>query len=238
MGRVFLVGDIHGELERLTNFIDRFELDKEKDNTIIVLGDMGLYWRKDKRDADAFLKFYESYHYKTHIFFIDGNHENFDLLDNLPYKEGTNFKKCSDYIHYIPRGTVFQLYIGNELKTFLACGGADSIDKFRRTPHLSWWKQEQITKEDIDLCIKNAETRHIDYVLTHCCPRSIFEENKVYLITLGGVDQSSVDHTSEDRLEELKQKIDFDKWYFGHYHIDKQLDDKFTCLFYDFIELK
>ena len=28
-----------------------------------------------------------------------------------------------------------------------------------------------------------------------------------------------------------------DKWFFAHYHVDKQLDDKYTCLLNNFIEL-
>jgi hypothetical protein len=38
-------------------------------------------------------------------------------------------------------------------------------------------------------------------------------------------------------LEQLAANMDFDKWFFGHYHVDKQLDDKYTCLLNDFIEL-
>ena len=31
--------------------------------------------------------------------------------------------------------------------------------------------------------------------------------------------------------EEIKNKTTFTKWFFGHYHIDVEIDDKFYCVF-------
>ena len=232
---IFVRGDVHGNFCELTDFIERFNL-TEKD-TIIVLGDMALYWRKDGKDAQEVLNMYEKY-YNTYILWIDGNHENFDLIEQLPQLPGTPFKKCSNHVFYIPRGTIFNLNINGQNKTCLACGGADSVDKFRRTKHLTWWEQETISDEDIDKCINNAKYKHIDYVFTHTCPMSVFREYAIDLITLPGLDQSKVDHSSEEKLERLMNSIDFCRWHFGHYHVNQELDDRFTCLFTDFIELK
>lgn len=227
MSRVFVKGDCHGDFTKIIDFIDRFELDE--DDIIIVLGDMGLYWRKDKKDAEAWLREYESRERKCQIWFIDGNHENFDLLEKLPAIPNTCRKYCSEHISYIPRGA--EIYINNLRCLFI--GGADSVDKWRRTPHLSWWPQEQITEQDI----LNISAGHYDYVFSHCCPRSIFEDNKICL-TAPFVDQSKVDHTSEDMLELLKNRITFEHWYFAHYHADKQLDEHFRILLNDFVEIK
>ena len=65
----------------------------------------------------------------------------------------------------------------------------------------------------------------------------MFKRYAVYLITLDGIDQSTVNHESELMLEQLAANMDCDKHFFGHYHVDKQLDDKYTCVFNDFIEL-
>ena len=43
---------------------------------------------------------------------------------------------------------------------------------------------------------------------------------------------------AKDLVEQLKGKITFDHWCFGHYHINRNLDNKFTCLFEDFKEVK
>ena len=231
---IFVRGDVHGNFNEITDFIDRFKLNEN--DTIIVLGDFSLYWQKNGKDAKSFIDYYEA-NYTTYILWIDGNHENFDLIDQLPNKTDAPFKQCSEHIHYIPRGTVFYLHTPDGIKSCLACGGADSVDKFRRIKHLTWWEQETITKENINECIDRTRGQHIDYVFTHCCPLSIFKKYAPWLINISGVDQSKVNHDSEERLDELMNAIDFDKWYFGHYHINKQLDDKFTCLFTDFIQL-
>ena len=230
----YIKGDVHGVLSELTEFIDRFELNKK--DTIIVLGDLGLYWDKNNKYANSFINYYEE-NYTTNILWIDGNHENFDLIEQLPDEPGTPFKRCSKHIHYIPRGTVFKIDTDNGIKTCLACGGADSVDKFKRFKHISWWEQETITDEDINKCINNIKDTHIDYVFTHCCPQSIFTKYAPKLITLLGIDQKFINHNSEKQLDKLMENIDFGEWYFAHYHIDKRLDDKFHCIFEDFIRI-
>lgn len=231
MGRIFLKGDVHGNFRPIIDFIEKFKLDQA--DWIIVLGDMGLFWRKDKADADAFIEYYED-NYIVNLMFIDGNHENFDLLNKIPEIDYDGSKiyegNVSPHITYLPRGHSFQLYG----KRFLCMGGADSIDKIFRTKHLSWWEQEKIIKEDIAKVDKNLE---YDYVLTHCCPRSVFEQNKLFLCTLDNIGWESIEHDSEDRLEEMMDSLHFKKWYFAHYHVDLALDDKFQCLFNDFVEI-
>ena len=45
----------------------------------------------------------------------------------------------------------------------------------------------------------------------------------------------------DDRLikffERLKNELTFRHWYFGHYHMDRQIDDKFTALYNQVIPL-
>ena len=168
--------------------------------------------------------------------FIDGNHENFDWLSIL---KKTNTKEdglchISEHIKYIPRGTVLNLKAESGNIKVACCGGADSVDKYRRTKHISWWEQESITQEDID----RIPAGYYDYVFTHACPIDVFNENKVYLVdTMLGLDQDKINHNSEERLQELADKIDFRHYFFGHYHIDQDLGGGYRCLLNDFIEL-
>lgn len=222
----FLRGDIHGDIFDLLSFIKRFNLG-EGDN-IIVLGDCGIAWRKDRRDLDQIIEFWNKEANGVKLYFLDGNHENFNILKSLPIEN--NMGKLSDLIFHLRRGQVYNF----ENKRILVCGGADSVDKARRIEGLSWWKDEAITQEDID----GIPAGYYDYVLTHCCPRSVFENNKVYLCTINNINQDNVIHDSEDKLEELKNKITFGKWVFGHYHVNKQLDNNFKCLFSEFMEVK
>lgn len=222
----FLKGDIHGNLFEVIDFINRFNLGKN--DNIIILGDCGIAWRKDKKDLAQNIKFWNECGNGVKLYFIDGNHENFNILNSLPIEN--NMGKVADNIYHLRRGQVYEF----ENKKILVCGGADSIDKYRRVENFTWWKEEAISQEAID----DIPAGHYDYVLTHCCPRSIFEENKVYLSTLQFLNENKINHNSEDMLEQLKNKITFDHWYFGHYHINRDLDKKFTCLFEDFREVR
>ena len=222
----FLKGDIHGNLFEVIEFINRFELG-ENDN-IIILGDCGIAWRKDRKDLDQNIKLWNECSNGVKLYFLDGNHENFNILNSLPIEN--NMGKIADNIYHLRRGQIYEF----EGKKILVCGGADSIDKYRRVENFTWWKEETISQETID----NIPAGHYDYVLTHCCPRSIFDNNRIYLSTLQFLNENKINHNSEDMLEQLKDKITFDHWYFGHYHINRNLDNKFTCLFEDFKEVK
>lgn len=222
----FLKGDIHGNLFEIIDFINRFNLGKN--DNIIILGDCGIAWRKDKKDLDQNIKLWNECGNGVKLYFIDGNHENFNILNSLPIEN--NMGKIADNIYHLRRGQVYEF----ENKKILVCGGADSIDKYRRIENFTWWKEEAISQETID----DIPAGHYDYVLTHCCPRSIFEKNRIYLSTLQFLDENKINHSSEDMLEQLKSKITFDHWFFAHYHINRNLDEKFTCLFEDFMEVR
>ena len=222
----FLKGDIHGNLFEIIDFINRFNLGKN--DNIIILGDCGIAWRKDKKDLAQNIKLWNECGNGVKLYFIDGNHENFNILNSFPIEN--NMGKIADNIYHLRRGQVYEF----ENKKILVCGGADSIDKYRRIENFTWWKEEAISQETID----DIPAGHYDYVLTHCCPRSIFEKNRIYLSTLQFLDENKINHSSEDMLEQLKNKITFDHWFFAHYHINRNLDEKFTCLFEDFREVR
>ena len=224
---VYVTGDCHGDFRKIYEFADKMDLAEE--DYIIVLGDMGLFWRYDKKDANVFIKDFEA-RYNFNLYFIDGNHENFVLLNRL--EEDENYMgNVSKHIKWLKRGRTYNI----DGKKILAIGGADSVDKNLRTPDLSWWIQEQITNEDVS----KVEATHYDYVLSHCCPTSIFNMNKVYLCTRGNiVDDTNIEfHQSENKLEQILNFIEFDKLYFGHYHVDLHIDEQFTCLYNSFEEL-
>lgn len=225
MKNYYVTGDIHGSFICLIDFIEKFELN-ENDN-IIILGDVALTWRKDKRDYNHNIEYYEKWCRGVHLYWIDGNHENFDIINSWELNEDGIYNN-SEHIHYCSRGTVLDI----NGKKALCIGGADSVDKFRRIEHLSWWSDETVTDKDI-----KGITGHYDYVFTHACPRSIFDSNKVYLCTLTNINENNAIHASEDSLEILKNNISYDNWWFGHYHVDRKLDDKHRCLFEDFIKI-
>lgn len=201
---VFISGDAHGNFDKIYNFARKMQL--SINDSIIILGDMGLCWRRDMQDFYYNTQLWESFEYKCKLFWLEGNHENYDIIQKLP-KEN-NMRKCSDNIYMLERGQVYNF----EGKKILTIGGADSVDKFRRIKHLSWWEQEQISDEDV----ARVEPGYYDYVLTHCCPSHIFNEYKAYLCTLTNIQDSDNQdwHISENKLEQVYQFIDFGKWCF------------------------
>ena len=62
--------------------------------------------------------------------------------------------------------------------------------------------------------------KHVDIILSHTCPLK-YEPVEAFKLKL---DQSKIDKTMEKFLDVVEEKIDYDKWYCGHYHIEKQVD--------------
>ena len=70
-------------------------------------------------------------------------------------------------------------------------------------------------------------------VLSHTCPVK-YEPTEVFLAM---IDQSTVDKTTEEWLNSIEEKLDYEKWYCGHYHTEKKID-KLRFMFEDIAELK
>ena len=120
--RFMVAGDTHGStphMQKLFKFADRFGID-----TIVQVGDFGFVWpnlKKKKRDAFG-NRLYEVIGYPegdtrldtlnrlaedagVMILFLDGNHEDFDRLDDLgAYPDSESSVQIMDNIIYLPRG--------------------------------------------------------------------------------------------------------------------------------------
>lgn len=79
--------------------------------------------------------------------------------------------------------------------------------------------------------IKNLERVNykVDYIMTHCCPTS------VQAILSGG---SFKKDNLTDYLQEISEKCEFQKWFFGHYHDNRQVNSQFTLLYEDIVPLE
>ena len=106
-------------------------------------------------------------------------------------------------------------------KKVLVIGGAYSIDKeYRLLYGYQWFKDEQLTKKEMDAIFNKVKGKHFDIVLTHTCPYK-YEPREVFL---SNIDQSKVDKTMEYFLDKIEENISYSKWYCGHYHTEKQID--------------
>lgn len=216
---IYFTGDTHGliDFDKLEKFFKN-EYVSEKDY-LIILGDCGMVLGED----DIFIDKYSSL--KLTIFFIDGNHENFKLLDKFPIVKQNN-AKChliDHNIYHVMRGEIIIL---NGLK-MLCMGGASSIDKINRVKDESWWIEENITESDIDNAIANLKRfdYNVDYVLTHCAPSKIVRKLFNYR-----------DDSNTHMLDKLLYYIDFKHWFFGHYHKDLEME-KYRAFYNDIYRL-
>src|SRR5574344_1948227 len=217
---IYITGDTHGDIdfEKLkAYFAHRYASLKD---VLIILGDAGIIWSKSEEYTSEYSLLGPT------ILFIDGNHENFDLLNKFPVVAVSLEKthRIDENIYHLCRGEIFKI---NGL-SFLAMGGAASIDRYLRKEGESWWKDEAITEEDMKNAQKNLERYgySVDYVLTHCAPSKVVT-NRLYLES---------DHNT-DLLQDLMAQVTYERWYFGHYHRDLRVDSKFRCFYNDILEI-
>lgn len=118
----------------------------------------------------------------------------------------------------------------------IVIGGAYSVDKFYRLSRgWAWFENEQPseeTKSYVEQQLQNRENK-IDIVLSHTCPVK-YEPTEVFI---QGLDQSTVDKSTEEWLGEIEEKLDYKRWYCGHYHTMKKID-KMQFMFEDIDALK
>ena len=147
---IYITGDTHGDID-----YEKLLILKEKnlsyDDFLIICGDAGICW--SPQVLQHFLNLYNDI--GCTIIFVDGNHENFEMLNNMPLVEykGALMHQIDKHIFHVLRGEIMTL----NGKTFLCIGGAVSIDKMYRTPYVSWWPEEEITYHDIDNALNNLE---------------------------------------------------------------------------------
>lgn len=232
---IYLVGDTHQSLYNFNLIKSKNKLTKE--DIVIVIGDFGFYWNNSIQEHN---KRKELAKLPCKICFIDGNHENHELIGKLPIKEmfgnEVGYDEKYGFIH-LKRG---YSYIIQE-KSFLCLGGGHSVDLSIRKEGISWWKQENISTEDILALLKTLEQKQdFDYVLTHTCPMSILKELEKQKLLMHKVPSFWViNHINEEVLEVLKNSITFKYWMFGHFHLNSVfLYGKFQGLYNHYIKLQ
>lgn len=219
---VFITGDTHGTLDIKKFMIPRSKLPKKNDY-LIICGDAAIVWDGGRHDSQV-QDYWNTKPWTT--LYVDGNHENHVLLNSMPVEEwhGGEVHKISDKIYHLCRGQIFDID-GNK---FFTMGGADSIDKMYRIEGLSWWKEEMPTRSEYDEALNNLESEgfKVDYILTHCAPKSYVSSISPYYET---------DHLNSF-LDNVAEYTDYRFWYCGHYHIDKQIG-KLRVLYNDIIKI-
>jgi 3-oxoacid CoA-transferase subunit A len=51
-----------------------------------------------------------------------------------------------------------------------------------------------------------------------------YERHILVEMSMPGLDQAFVDHSTEEWLDQIEDKLDYNAWFCGHWHIDKRID--------------
>lgn len=218
---IYVTGDTHIPVDVQKLNSKRFP--EQKDMTdrdyLIICGDFGGVW-DNSNEEKYWLKWFANKNFTT--LFIDGNHENHQMLnENFPVVDfcGGKAHKINDKILHLMRGQIFDI----DGKKIFAFGGASSHDKKYRKEGINWWNEELPTKEEIEKAIEslNANDWSVDVMITHCISNSIQE------LISSKYDKNIL----TDFFETIENKVKYERWFFGHYHIDKEIDSKHTAIF-------
>lgn len=222
MGSIFVTGDKHGAEGIMSGFSeDVFPAGNflTGDDVVIILGDLGVPWLRSTPDEDEEVIRWLSLRPWTTLF-VDGNHENFDVLDSLPEEEmfGAPVGVLRKNIYHLRRGYVYTIS-GRRCFSF---GGAASPDRESRIEGVSWWRRELPNWKETDRGIESLGRYEwsVDHVFTHAAP----EGAKEYMLENFKSSYRPGKRNFRDPvsiyLETLAEKLLFTSWHFGHYHAE------------------
>ena len=214
---IYYTGDIHGSTLEIVTFCMRFK--PTKDDTIVILGDVGANYFGDLRDnklKEAFARL------EPTIFCIHGNHEirpwNIPTYKTKEWNGGTVwYEEKYPNILFAKDGEIFDI----EGTKHLVIGGAYSVDKFYRLSHdCGWWEDEQPSEKIKQYVEQQIKEKEFDVILSHPCPFK-YEPIETFL---PGIAQSNVDTSTEEWLDKIEESVNYKAWYCGHWHINKRID--------------
>lgn len=222
MKLVFVTGDTHGDIQR---FKDPAIKSLRRGDTLIICGDFGFLWDGSRKEHSNLKKLS---HLKVTIAFIDGCHENFDMLESYPVSEWNGGKVHMIYpnIIHLMRGQVFTI---EGLKIFTLGGGHSQDIEIRRSAK-TWFSREEPSQEEISEAADNlvAHKNKVDYIITHEPPSSLKNCLDVDMLQRLEVDIF---------FEQVIKNTSFKMWYFGKCHFNKLVPYKFYAVFDDVIAL-
>lgn len=192
---------------------------------MIILGDACINYHLD--DWDDFIKKQLS-EYPVTIFRIHGNHE--ERPENIKGYElkkwhggQVYYEKKYSNVLFAKDGEIFD-FDGNKA---VAIGGAYSVDKYYRLARrMQWFESEQLdeaTKMYVESQLDKCSWK-VDYVLSHAAPEK-YEPVEFFLPFI-----------NQDEVDKIENKLEYEKWYLGHYHCEKD-ENKVKIMYHSICEL-
>lgn len=158
--RVLLVGDVHGSIAQVRRALDYAEA--QGVSTVVQLGDFGIWpGEQGRRFIEDVVS--ELIQRKIWLLFVDGNHEDFNQLYDLPLDLEDGTRPVGPFLAHLPRGLRWT-WRGVR---FAALGGAHSVDRKWRLPEVSWWPEEWVSDSELE---QLREGDKVDVLFMHDSP--------------------------------------------------------------------
>lgn len=223
---IYITGDTHIpiDIEKLNESKFPQQNSMTKNDYVVICGDFGGVWN----NSDEELQWREYLKQKNFTsLFIDGNHENFNLLNQYEVSiwNGGKVHFINDSIIHLMRGQVFTI---DGLK-FFTMGGGESIDKDVRIKGKTWWSEEIPNSSEYEEALSNLDKTNwcVDYIITHTSSMALMKK----------LDYIKENNSLNQFLDTVQNKLHYKHWYFGHFHDDIDLDEKHTMLFEKIIRM-
>jgi hypothetical protein len=215
--RVLVAGDWHGNTPWAVGVIEQLPhlLPTEKHPILLHTGDFGVWpglagamYLRTVHDALADVG--------AQLWFIDGNHEDHARLARVRKHLrgagpiGFHYGRDDEdtRIFWLPRGYRWTWHA----RTWLALGGATSVDWKVRREGISWWPQEAVTyRQGIDV----MKAGKADVMLTHDCP----DEVPMNLPTAPGWWDMAAAEDHRAKLGVIVDEVKPSWLIHGHYHL-------------------
>lgn len=211
---IYLMSDLHG------NFNARGLLEYEKIGTekdlLILLGDTELNLADGDHLEERTKRFLAI---DKPIALLDGNHENYPYLNSFPEEEwnGGKVNRITPTLVHLKRGELYTL----EGRSFFCMGGWKSSDKWHDMG--LWFSEEMPSDEELAHGVDTLEKagNKVDYILTH-------NFNP-------WPDESGRETPLREFCRYVEDHVTFRHWYFGHCHIDREVDESHRIVYFDLV---
>ena len=234
--KYFVTGDKHRDFGKVKRFCR--DVSTRKKDVLIILGDAGFNYFEDVRDSD--LKKQVS-RLNITLFCIHGNKE------NRPQNVGTYGIRsfCGGKVYYEPKYPNILFAVDGDIYTFegkkyMVVGGAHSVDKARCLEENKPFWEDEMPDDAVKAKVEErleSENNIIYGMMTHTCPID-YLPTEMFISTRQNLDVKApakkekakkvfnpdIDRSTEEWLGNLEKKLNYEIWYCGHYHIDKQID--------------
>ncbi len=216
---LYFTGDIHGDAERVSK--NALSMLKSGD-TLIICGDFGFIWDNTKKEQKLLRQLARR---KYTFCFVDGTHENFDLLNAYPVVtwNGGQAHKIAENIYHLMRGQLFTI----EGKTVFTMGGGEDPEmELDENDDISLHREIPTSQELLSgIAAMEKSGYKCDYIVTHEPPAKtrdflLLSDNKSLRVTSLGA-----------YFDELSQQVKYSKWFFGSMHIDRFISGNQIALF-------